>query len=161
MSEGRPELLRKDLRGNLLDFSPAPAIKVTELRPRLRRRTSVSRVVARRNRSLVFLDPREIWAFEAADRLTYVHSLEGKFDIDLSLAAIEASFGRALFRVHRNWLVNLAYVRELERDIGGATVTVGNDPAAEGASIQVPVSQDRSKALRDALLENATGLRRP
>ncbi len=119
------------------------------------------RVVARKKKSLVFLDPETIWAFEAADRLTYVHAPEGKFDIDLSLAAIESSFGRALFRVHRNWLVNLAYVKELERDIGGATVTVGREAGAEGQSIQVPVSQDRSKALRDALLENATGLRRP
>jgi hypothetical protein len=39
-------------------------------------------------------------------------------------------------------------------------VTVGRDLGPEGRSIQVPVSQDRSKALRDALLENATGLRR-
>jgi len=117
--------------------------------------------VARRKKSLVFLDPASIWAFEAADRLTFVHAPEGRFDIDLSLAAIESSFGRALFRVHRNWLVNLTYVRELERDIGGAMVTVGSDLAPEGQSIQVPVSQDRSKALRDVLLENATGLRRP
>jgi len=131
----------------------------------LERRASRSqgprRVVARRKKSLVFLDPDTIWAFEAADRLTFVHAREGRFDIDLSLAAIEASFGRALFRVHRNWLVNLAYVRELDRDIGGATVTVGNDFAPEGQSIHVPVSQDRSKALRDVLLTNATGLRRP
>jgi DNA-binding LytR/AlgR family response regulator len=119
------------------------------------------RVVARRKKSLVFLDPGSIWAFEAADRLTFVHAPEGRFDIDLSLAAIEASFGRALFRVHRNWLVNLAYVKELDRDIGGATVTVGSDLSPEGRSIQVPVSQDRSKALRDVLLANATGLRRP
>jgi DNA-binding LytR/AlgR family response regulator len=119
------------------------------------------RVVARRKKSLVFLDPASIWAFEAADRLTFVHAPEGKFDIDLSLTAIESSFGRALFRVHRNWLVNLAFVRELERDIGGATVTVGSDLAPDGGSLHVPVSQDRSKALRDALLENATGVRRP
>jgi DNA-binding LytR/AlgR family response regulator len=118
-------------------------------------------VVARRKKSLVFLDPTTIWAFEAADRLTFVHSPDGKFDIDLSLAAIEASFGRALFRVHRNWLVNLAYVKELERDISGATVTVGSDLGSEGHSIRAPVSQDRAKALRDVLLENATGLRRP
>ena len=52
-------------------------------------------------------------------------------------------------------------VKELERDVGGATVTVGNDLTPGGRSIQVPVSQDRSKALRDALLANATGLRRP
>jgi DNA-binding LytR/AlgR family response regulator len=118
------------------------------------------RVVARRKKSLVFLDPAMIWAFEAADRLTFVHAPEGKFDIDLSLAAIEASFGRALFRVHRNWLVNLAYVKELERDIGGAMVTVGSDLGPEGRSIRAPVSQDRAKALREVLLENATGLRR-
>jgi hypothetical protein len=29
-----------------------------------------------------------------------------------------------------------------------------------GRNIQVPVSQDRAKALRNVLLENATGLRR-
>src|SRR5256886_13153853 len=110
------------------------------------------RVVARRKKSLVFLDPASIWAFEAADRLTFVHAPEGRFDIDLSLAAIEASFGRALFRVHRNWLVNLAYVKELERDFGGATVTAGSDPTPEGRNIQGPGSPDRPKALRGALL---------
>ncbi|TMB09926.1 MAG: LytTR family transcriptional regulator [Deltaproteobacteria bacterium] len=159
MSGGHPELLREDLRGNLLDFSPAPAIKVTELRPRLRRRTGVSRVVARRNKSLVFLDPREIWAFEAADRLTYVHSLEGKFVIDLSLAAIEASFGRALFRVHRNWVVNLAYVKELERVVGGTALTIGSGLGPERRTIRAPVSHNRAKTLRTVLLKNATGLR--
>jgi len=131
------------------------------LERRVPRPQGVRRVVARRKKSLVFLDPEKIWAFEAADRLTFVHSPEGRFDIDLSLAAIEASFGRALFRVHRNWLVNLAYVKQLERDIGGATVTVGSDFGAEGQSISAPVSQDRAKALRDVLLENSTGLRRP
>ena len=131
------------------------------LERRAPRAQAVRRVVARRKKSLVFLDPETIWAFEAADRLTFVHSPDGKFDIDLSLAAIEASFGRALFRVHRNWLVNLSYVKELERDIGGATVTVGSDLGPEGRSIRAPVSQDRAKALRDVLLENATGLRRP
>jgi DNA-binding LytR/AlgR family response regulator len=125
------------------------------------RPNTLSRVVARRKKSLVFLDPEAIWAFEAADRLTFVHAPEGRFDIDLSLAAIEATFGRRLFRVHRNWLVNLAYVRELERDIGGAVVTVGSELGAEGRSVRAPVSQDRAKALRDVLLENATGLRKP
>jgi two-component system response regulator LytT len=131
------------------------------LERRAPRPRTVRRVVARRKKSLVFLDPDLIWAFEAADRLTFVHAPEGRFDIDLSLAAIEASLGRALFRVHRNWLVNLAYVKELDRDVGGAMVTVGSEVGPEGRSIRAPVSQDRAKALRDVLLENATGLRRP
>jgi len=124
------------------------------------RPTTVRRVVARRKRGLVFLDPEQIWAFEASDRLTFVHTSEGKFDVDLSLAAIEASLGRSLFRVHRNWLVSLAHVKELDRDVGGALVTVGVGLGSEGESIRVPVSQDRAKALRDVLLDNATGLRR-
>ena len=115
-----------------------------------------SRVVARRKRSLVFLDPAEIWAFEASDRLSFVHSRLGKLDIDLSLAAIEASFGRTLMRVHRNWLVNLDFVRALDRQDGGTTLFVG---ASLDDGVRVPVSRDHGQALRAALLANATGLR--
>ena len=43
------------------------------------------RIVARRKRALVFLEPHEIWAFEAADRLTFVHSLPGVFDTNCRL----------------------------------------------------------------------------
>ena len=98
-------------------------------------------------------------AFEAEDRLTYVHSLEGKFVIDLSLAAIEASFGRALFSVHRNWVVNLAYVKELERVVGGTALTIGSGLGPERRTIRAPVSHNRAKTLRTVLLKNATGLR--
>jgi DNA-binding LytR/AlgR family response regulator len=117
------------------------------------------RVVARRKRSLVFLDPADIWAFEASDRLSFVHSRLGKFDVDLSLAAIETSFGRSLMRVHRNWLVNLDFARELEREDGETTLFIGTSLGNEGEGVRVPVSRDRAQPLRAALLANATGLR--
>jgi two-component system, LytTR family, response regulator LytT len=117
------------------------------------------RVVARRKRSLVFLDPADIWAFEASDRLSFVHSRLGKFDIDLSLAAIETSFGRSLMRVHRNWLVNVDLVRELERGDGETTIFVGTALGDESQGVRVPVSRDRAQPLRVALLASATGLR--
>ena len=123
------------------------------------RRSGAIRVVARRKRSLVFLDPADIWAFEASDRLSFVHSRLGKFDIDLSLAAIETSFGRSLMRVHRNWLVNLDFVRELERGDGETSLFVGAAPGDESQGLRVPVSRDRAQPLRAALLANATGLR--
>ena len=44
------------------------------------------RVVARRQRALVFLDLDEVWACEASERLTYVHSSRGRFDLDLTLS---------------------------------------------------------------------------
>src|SRR6266478_4053667 len=158
-----PAVTRGPARDHDLDGgSQVPRSELLHAVPRRQhRRPSVHRVVARRKKNLVFLDPERIWAFEAADRLTFVHSPEGRFAIDLSLAAIEALFGRPFFRVHRNWLVNLAYVKELERVIGGATLIVGSDLGLEGRSIRAPVSHNRAKAVRDVLLKNAAGLRHP
>jgi two-component system, LytTR family, response regulator LytT len=119
------------------------------------------RIVARRKRSLVFLEPDEIWAFEAADRLTFVHTLHGTFDIDLSLAAVEASFARAFVRVHRNWLVNSTHIKELERDGHETKLFVGASVADAGKGVRVPVARERAAAVREMLLTNATGLRRP
>lgn len=103
------------------------------------------RIVARRGRSLVFLDPSEVWAFEAADRLTSVHTSHGTFDVDLSLSAIEASLGRSFARVHRNWLVNASHIKRLDRDGNETTIFVGlalgqDDTAAPsgGASKNTP-----------------------
>ncbi len=118
------------------------------------------RIVARRKRSLVFLEPHEIWAFEAADRLTCVHTEHGVFDLDLSLTAIEASFGRTFTRVHRCWLVNAAYIRELERDGNETRLFVGPTIGDDTRGVRVPVARERASSVRETLLSNATGLRR-
>jgi two-component system response regulator LytT len=130
-----------------------PGIAATSMGP--------PRIVARRKRSLVFLEPREIWAFEAADRLTCVHTMHGTFDIDLSLAAVETSFGRAFVRVHRNWLVNATHIKELQRDGHETKLFVGAGVADAGRGVHVPVARERAASLREMLLTNATGLRRP
>ncbi len=116
------------------------------------------RIVARRKKNLVFLDADEVWAFEASQRLTFVHTPHGTFDLDLSLSAIEASFGRRLTRVHRNWLVNPAFVKELERDGSETRLFVGAAVGQPG--VHVPVARERAHDLKDLLLANATGLRR-
>jgi len=114
-----------------------------------------SRIVARRRTGLVFLNPDEVLAFEAADRLTFVHTTRGRFDIDLSLSAILSSFGKQLLRTHRNWLVNVNHVRELTRDSGEVELLLG---AAD--ELRVPVARDSAQKVRDALLAEATGVRR-
>lgn len=125
--------------------SPAPAPNAS----------APSRIVARKGRSLVFLDPSEVWAFEAKDRLTCVHSARGKFDVDLSLATIESSLGRSFARVHRNWLVNATHIKQLDRDGSETSLLVGTESA-----IVVPVARERSQGVRDMLLSNAMGVRR-
>jgi two-component system response regulator LytT len=139
------------------------------------------RIVARRGRGLVFLDPSEVWAFEAADRLTSVHTAHGTFDVDLSLSAIEASLGRSFARVHRNWLVNAAHIKRLDRDGSETTIFVGltldaddagptaaargQGPVAAGergpnVGLTVPVARERAQGVREMLLSNAMGVRR-
>jgi DNA-binding LytR/AlgR family response regulator len=116
--------------------------------------------VARKKRSLVFLELHEIWAFETEDRLTSVHTAHGTFDLDLSLAAIEASFGRTFVRVHRQWLVNASHIKELERDGDETRLFVGPALGDDKKGVRVPVARERAAAVRNALLSNATGLRR-
>ncbi|HEX8107915.1 MAG TPA: LytTR family DNA-binding domain-containing protein, partial [Kofleriaceae bacterium] len=82
-----------------------------------------------------------------------VHAARGRFDVDLSLAAIEVSFGAALVRVHRNWLVNIEHVLELEGTASDAALLVGDD-------LRVPVARERAAAVRELLLANSAGVRR-
>ncbi len=86
--------------------------------------------------------------------------MHGTFDIDLSLTAVEASFGRAFVRVHRNWLVNAAHIKELERDGHETRLFVGPGVADAGQGVTVPVARERAAQVREMLLANATGLRR-
>jgi two-component system response regulator LytT len=117
------------------------------------------RIVARRKRSLVFLQPDEIWAFEADERLTFVHTRHGRFDVDLSLAAIELSLGAKLTRVHRKWLVNAMHVRELMRGENETLLFVGEGLSGESPGIEVPVSRDRVAMVRETLLRSSIGTR--
>ena len=129
------------------------------------------RIVARRGRGLVFVEPSEVWAFEAADRLTSVHTAHGTFDVDLSLSAIEASLGRSFARVHRNWLVNASLIKRLDRDGSETTIFVGAALAADdtgsnergsssNSGLTVPVARERAQGVREMLLSNAMGVRR-
>jgi DNA-binding LytR/AlgR family response regulator len=117
-----------------------------------------TRLVARRKRALVFLRLEDVWAFESADRLAYVHTARGRFEIDLSLSAIEASIGRTLLRAHRSWLVNPDHVLELEGHGSETELLVGDSTAAQEA-LRIPVARDRALAVRDALLAHTTGIR--
>jgi len=116
-----------------------------------------ARLVARRKRALVFLRLDEVWAFESAERLAYVHTARGRFEIDLSLSAVEASVGRTLLRSHRSWLVNVLHVKELEGYGSEMELLVGADDQQTG--LRIPVSRDRALVVREALLSRTMGIR--
>lgn len=132
-------------------------LRVARRLPQPPSRPVPERVVARSKKGLVLFARDEVWAFEAAERLMFVHTARGRFDIDLSLAAIEASLGPEFLRVHRQWLVHTAHVRAIENEDGDMVVVVG---AGDDGELRVPVARDRRGAVRDLLLVGATGVRR-
>lgn len=82
-----------------------------------------------------------------------MHSSRGKLDVDLSLSAVEASFGRSLLRVHRSWLVSADNVKELEGTGSETELLVGD--------LRVPVARERARAVRDAFDAGDSRDRRP
>ena len=114
------------------------------------------RIAARKGRSIRFLSRAQAFAFEAEGRLCYVHSSEGRLDVDLSLTSLEAVLGPAYLRVHRNWLVATNAVRSMDRDENEWVLVVGpHDPP-----LRVQVARDRTSSVRDRLLSFSVGLRR-
>lgn len=109
------------------------------------------RIVARSKNGLVFFDVSEVVAFQAEQRLVFVHTHSGKFDLDLSLSALKRLLGEGFIRVHRSWLVNRSMVRGLERTDGEAVLNVG--------SLKVPIPRERASELRRSLLQSAQGIK--
>ncbi len=107
--------------------------------------------------SFSFLRLDEVWAFESAERLAYVHTGRGRFEIDLSLSAVEASVGRTFLRAHRSWLVNVLHVKELEGYGSEMELFVGAE--GEQTGVRIPVSRDRAQVVREALLSRTMGIR--
>lgn len=112
------------------------------------------RIAARKGRSICFLQRAQAFAFEAQGRLCYVHSAEGRLDVDLSLTSLEAVLGPSYLRVHRNWLVSASSVRSMDRNEHDCLLVVGP------SDLRVPVARDRVSGVRDRLLASAVGLRR-
>lgn len=147
-------------------LKPFSQERVGECLTRLLRRRSRPRVVAptkvvaRSKQGLVFLKREDAWAFEANERLTFVHSALGRYELDLSLATLETTLGEGWARVHRNWVVNLDRVTRLERDELGSVIELGAPGTASSSTLRVPVARDKAQSVRELLLRGATGLRR-
>ena len=114
---------------------------------------AVPRIAARRKKSLVFIDPNDVWAFEADARLTFVHSVHGRLDIDVSLTEIEASpLGHVFARVHRCWLANLALVKALDHAPGETQLFVSTklDGTSEASPRRGPHQAERAPLAQDS-----------
>ena len=139
------------------DLPPAPRMVLHA--PCAWTATTNERIAARRRTALVILETRDVWAFEAKDRLCFVHSVLGCFDVDLSLLEMERALGSSFIRIHRRWLVNVANIRELQGGYRGCRLWVASLATERGKGVRVPVSRESVRDVKRKLLEGTVGLR--
>lgn len=96
-----------------------------------------------------FVSVAEITHFFAQDKLTFANTVEGKqFPLDFSIAEIEKKVdARTFIRIHRNALVNTAFIEEVHGWFSGRVlVRLKDKPRSE-----LVVARDRVRVLKDAL----------
>lgn len=106
------------------------------------------RVPIRSGEKIVLIDIDEITHFRAEDRYAWACTERERFILSGSLADIEPKLDPERFlRVHRGAIVNLAWVKQLDRWFTGRLLLRLGD--ARGT--ELPVSRDRVQTLKQAL----------
>ena len=116
-------------------------------------------VAARHGGKILLLPVGEVWAFESDTRRSYVHSAQGRFEVDLSLREITSSpIGKGFLRVHRSWLASIYWIREMALRRGACCLFLGGLSGEEHV-LCAPVSRSSAKQVRKLLLDGTVGVR--
>jgi two-component system, LytTR family, response regulator AlgR len=81
--------------------------------------TRRSHIAARRRDALVLIPLDEVQYFLADQKYTTVRHVQGEDLIEDSLRLLESEFGNAFVRIHRNALVSVKYLEQIERKADG------------------------------------------
>ncbi len=91
------------------------------------------------------LDPEEIYFIESQGEFTVVNSEKGKFVSSLRLKDFESRLaGKAFFRSHRSFVVNLDHVNEMISLYGGLYMLKIDDQSVS----EIPVSRRQTRRLK-------------
>jgi two-component system, LytTR family, response regulator len=136
------EKLRKHQSPNL--DSP----KFAKLLEHMQGSAATRQLAVRCGSKFIVIDPSKISAIIARDHYAAI-IVEGKeFLADDSLDAIAARFsGKRFSRVHRSAIINMEYLKELEREGDRKYVAILND----ASKTRVPVSRERLDELKQRL----------
>lgn len=105
------------------------------------------KLAVRKMGKTILLALDEIVYVSARNKITYVHSNEIQYIIDMSLDHLEHKLTEHSFlRVHRGYLINLDKVREVQHEEKGYIVTV-----QDSMNTQIPVSRRQTKAFKNAI----------
>ncbi|MBS3973996.1 MAG: LytTR family transcriptional regulator DNA-binding domain-containing protein, partial [Actinobacteria bacterium] len=108
----------------------------------------IDRIPVEKAGKKLLVQVEEITHVMAKDDYAYLHTDSERYLSTNSLAQLERKLdASSFFRVHRRYLVNLAWVKEVVPMYGGTLLLTLSDSAAT----QVPVSRRRVPSLKKAL----------
>ena len=82
--------------------------------------TYLKRIQVKLGDRILLIDLNDIMYFESQDKYTNVHTLDHLYIIDNSLIELESKLNPEQFmRIHRSTLVNVSWIGEIQRYIGG------------------------------------------
>ncbi|MFE5836447.1 LytTR family transcriptional regulator DNA-binding domain-containing protein [Arthrobacter sp. NPDC056493] len=150
--EFRPVFCRGELIGHLISFGAVAGEQFPQAEAGgLLLGQPPRRIVAlRAENRMVMLQASEVTVAEADGSGVWLHTDNGRLQAAVSgLDKLEADLAGtgSFLRVHRQYLVNLSRVREVERREKGELVLVMDDPT----NTMVPVSRRNVRPVRDAL----------
>jgi hypothetical protein len=145
----RPVFSSGRLIGHLVSFGDAEGTRVPGADGAERSRARPRRLVAMRDNRMVLLRLSEVAFAESRGNEVWLDTDQGRLRAAaMSLDRLEAELtGAGFLRVHRQFVVNLSRVREVERGVRGELTLVMNERTNE----MVPVSRRNAPAVRHAL----------
>ena len=121
--------------------------KVQQLISGQGRPTSNERIPVEKGGKKLLIPTDKIHFIMAKDDYSYLHTETDRYLSTVSLAQLESKLeSQGFFRVHRRYLVNLAYVREVDNVTGGTLLLT-----LAGEEEQIPVSRRRVASLKKVL----------
>jgi hypothetical protein len=147
-----PVFLRGDVIGHLISFGASAGEQFPQAEAGgIVLGQAPRRIVALREENrMVMLGTAEVTVAEADGTGVWLHTDDGKLQAAVSgLDKLDTDLAGtgSFLRVHRQYLVNLSRVREVERREKGELVLVMDDPK----NTMVPVSRRNVRSVRDAL----------
>jgi two-component system LytT family response regulator len=119
VEQARLDRTMEKLRTFLPSSSPAMSGNIEKMLSRLAE-PQLRRLKVTQGDKIYLIDLSEVAYFESREKYTYLHTKDREYVIDETLATLEGKLdGRTFVRIHRAYIVNVSFIREIVRWFAG------------------------------------------
>lgn len=104
----------------------------------LKKPEALSYIVGRRDDLWIPLPVEEIIYIESYQKKTFIYTKEGSYSCKDTLKTLEQRLSNSFIRIHRSFIVNVAYIKQISRDMASNLEVTMKDP--ENTSLAISQS---------------------